>query len=85
MSRGVLGDFQDERSAHFVQLSQAELSEAWRLRRLPQISLELEASQTAALQKKAQLDQAALWRSYIGGKIVFSKLRPVEEAGEAQL
>jgi hypothetical protein len=38
---------------------------------LPGISSEFQASQAAALRKKAQLAAKALWRRLIGGKVSF--------------
>jgi hypothetical protein len=53
-------------------LSEAEVSAAWPLCRLPRVSLERQAPQTAALQKKAELVPKALWRSFTRGKIILS-------------
>jgi hypothetical protein len=50
-------------------LSQTELPAAWRLRCLPGISSEFQASQAAALRKKTQLEAQDLWRSLIGVKV----------------
>jgi hypothetical protein len=52
-------------------MPQTGLSAAWRLPCLPGISFACQASQAAALRKKAWLAQEALWRSITGGKMIF--------------
>jgi hypothetical protein len=54
-------------------MPQTRLSAAWRLCRLPGISFEFQASQAAALRKKARLAAKALWFSRTGGKMIFGQ------------
>jgi hypothetical protein len=57
---------------------QKGLSEAWRLCCLPGVSYACQASQAAALRKKAWLAEMAFWRSITGGKMIFGKMIEME-------
>jgi hypothetical protein len=54
------------------------MSAAWRLRWLPRIPFELEASQAAALRKKTQLDETAIRRSFVSGQMIPGTLQAIE-------
>jgi hypothetical protein len=58
------------------------MSEAWRLRRLPGIPFERQASATAALREKAQLDSKGFWRGHSGPKMTFDKVDEDGKNGE---